>query len=83
MKARKFENVEVGHIVTFEERGGMIVEGVVVEVKDKTFVLRILDVCDRDGVKTFYERHLNFLKTGTKSSHRYNYGNAIEITGRI
>jgi hypothetical protein len=83
MNARKFENVEVDHTVTYEERGGMIVTGVVVEVKDQTFVLRVLDFCDRNGVKTFYDRYLNFLKTGTKSSHRYTYGNAIEITGRI
>jgi hypothetical protein len=83
MKARKFENVEVDQIVTYQEKNGMIAEGVVIEVKDRTFVLRILDVCDRDGVKTFYERHLNFLKTGTKSSHKYTYGNAIQITGRI
>jgi len=83
MNARKFENVEVGHIVTFEERGGMISEGVVIEVKDKTFVVRTLEFYYKDEEKVFYERHLNFLKTGTKSSHRYTYGNAIEITGRI
>jgi hypothetical protein len=82
MKARKFENVEVDQIVSFEEKG-MIETGVVCEVKENTFTLRALRMWDDNGVKSFYERYFSFLKTGTKSHSHYTHGNAIQITGRI
>jgi hypothetical protein len=82
MKARKFENVELDQIVTFEEEG-MIETGVVFEVKENTFTLRALRMWDDNGVKSFYERYYTFLKTGTKSHYRHTHGNAIQITGRI
>ena len=82
MKARKFENVELDQIVTFEEKG-MIESGVVCEVKENTFILRALRMWDDNGVKSFYDRYFSFFKTGTKSHSHYTHGNAIEITGRI
>ncbi len=82
MKAKKFENVEINQIVTFEENG-MIDSGVVDNVQEKTFTLRVISSWNNNGIIEIYDRYLNFFKSGIKTNRFYTYGNAIEITGRI
>jgi hypothetical protein len=82
MKARKFENVELNQTVTFEDNG-MIETGVVCNVEDNKFTLRVWRNWDNCGIITFNETKLNFFKTGTKTHSHHTNGNAIKITGTI
>jgi len=79
---RKFENIEINQVVTFEEYG-KIETGVVCLVEHNKFTLRALRSWDRNGVETFYDRHFPFFKTGTKTHHHHTNGNAIEVIGRV
>ena len=82
MKARKFENVELNQTVTFEDNG-MIEVGVVCNVEDNKFTLRVWRNWDNNGVISFNVNKLNFFKTGTKTHSHHTNGNAIQITGTI
>jgi hypothetical protein len=80
---KKFENVELNQTVSFEENG-MIETGVVCKVEENKFTLRALRTwVDNNGIVKYYESMFPFFKTGTKTHHRYTFGNAIEITGTI
>ena len=80
---KKFNAVTIGDVVTFEQRG-MIEQGIVCEVTDKTFVIRALVYFKNiNGVGTYTTKHYHFHKTGTKTHHRYTHGNAIAITSTI
>ena len=81
--SNKFNEVSIGDIISFENRG-MIEQGIVCEVTDKTFIISALVYFkDISGVDGFITRHYHFHKTGTKTHHRYTHGNAIAITSNI
>jgi len=81
--SNKFNEVSIGDIITFENRG-MVEQAIVCEVTDKTFVVRaMVYLKNAQGVDTFTTRHFHFHKTGTKTHHRYTFGNAIAITSSI
>jgi hypothetical protein len=61
----------------------MIETGVVCNVEDNKFTLRVWRNWDNCGILTFNETKLNFFKTGTKTHPHHTNGNAIEITGTI
>ena len=82
MKARKFDSVELGNIVSFEE-DGKIETGVVSIVEHNKFQITALRSWDNNGVTTYYDRTWMFFKTGTKTHSHHTNGNAIEITGNI
>jgi hypothetical protein len=82
MKARKFDLVELGNIVSFEE-DGKIETGVVSIVEHNKFQITALRCWDKNGVMTYYDRTWSFFKTGTKTHSHHTNGNAIEITGNI
>jgi hypothetical protein len=82
MKARKFNNVQLNQIVTFEENG-MIESGVVCKVEHNKFTVRALRCWDKNGINTFYEKQFTFFKTGTKTHSHHTNGNAIQITGNV
>ena len=79
---KKFENVEINQIVSFEENG-MIKSGVVDMVCDKKFTLRLISTWDKNGVLVIYNRYLNFFKSGKKTNRYYTYGNALQIVGNV
>lgn len=81
----KFDNIKIGDIVTYySDLKGSISEAVVCEVLDNMFVLNTLKHYQKpDGINSFYEFKMSFYKTGTKTHHRYTFGNAIEITSSI
>jgi hypothetical protein len=81
-KSKKFENVELNDIVSYEENG-MINTGVVDMVNDKIFTLRVVSSWDNNGTIMIYERYLHFFKSGKKTNRFYTFGSAIEITGKI
>lgn len=81
-KARKFENIEINQIVTFEENK-MIESGVVCNVENNKFTLRALRSWNNNGVIEFFEKQFNFFKTGTKTHSHHTNGNAIAIVGTI
>jgi hypothetical protein len=81
-KTKKFDNVEINDIVSYEENG-MINTGVVNMVDDKIFTLRVVSSWNNNGVMVIYDRHLNFYKSGIKTNRFHSNGNAIEITGKI
>lgn len=83
IKQHKFHNVALGQTVTFTNSEGMIETGVVTEVSENKFVLMIPAVAEYNGILRFYNRHLAFYKTGTKTHVRHNHGNALEITGIV
>ena len=82
---QKFNNIKVGDIVTYySDLKGSISEAVVCEVLDNMFVLTTLKHYQKpDGIHGFYESKMAFYKTGTKSHHRYTFGNAIAITSSV
>ena len=82
---QKFNNIKVGDIVTYySDLKGSISEAVVCEVLDNLFVLTTLKHYQKpDGIHSFYEFKMAFYKTGTKSHHRYTFGNAIAITSSV
>ena len=82
MRNRKFENVAINQIVSFNEKG-MIETGVVCDIKENTFTLRALRLWDKNGVVSYQNCLFNFYKTGTKSHSHYTYGDAIEIIGNV
>lgn len=79
---RKFENVELDQIATFEENG-MIESGVVCYVDNKIFTLRMMRSWDNNGVIEYYTKYCTFFKTGTKTNRFHTNGNAIEVIGRV
>ena len=80
---KKFNEVSIGDIVTFENRG-LVYEAIVSEVTEKTFVVRALVYFQNiNGVGTYTTKYYHFHKTGTKTHHRYTHGNAIAITSNI
>lgn len=80
---KKFNDVKIGDIITFENRG-IAQEAIVSDVNEKTFVVRSLVYFkNAQGVDTFTTRYYHFHKTGTKTHHRYTFGNAIAITSTI
>ena len=79
---KKFQNVEINQIVSFEENG-MIESGVVDNVQEKIFTLRVVSTWNKNGVIEIYDRHLNFYKSGIPTNRFYCYGNAIDIVGRV
>jgi hypothetical protein len=81
-KSKKFDNVEINDIVSYEENG-MINTGVVNMVDDKMFTLRVVSSWNNNGTMVIYDRHLNFYKSGIKTNRFHSNGNAIEITGKI
>lgn len=81
-KSKKFENVEVSDIISYEELG-KIESGVVVNVDDKMFTIKILCYWDNNGISTYYERLINFFKSGSKTNRYHTNGNAIEVIGKI
>jgi hypothetical protein len=81
-KSKKFDNVEINQIVSFEENN-MINTGVVDMTNDKIFVLRVISTWNNNGVIMVYERYLHFFKSGKKTNRFYTYGNAIEIVGNV
>jgi hypothetical protein len=82
---QKFNNIKVGDIVTYySDLEGSISEAVVCEVLDNMFVLTTLKHYQKpDGINSFYEFKMAFYKTGTKTHHRYTFGNAIAITSSV
>jgi len=82
---QKFNGIKVGDMVTYySDLQGSISEAVVCEVTEKMFTLTTLKHWQKpNGVHTFYEFKMPFYKTGTKTHHRYTFGNAIEITSSI
>ena len=82
---QKFNDIKVGDMVTYySDLQGAISEAVVCEVTEKMFTLTTLKHWQKpNGVHTFYEFKMPFYKTGTKTHHRYTFGNAIEITSSI
>jgi hypothetical protein len=81
-KSKKFENVEINQIVSFEENG-MIKSGVVDMVCDKMFTLRVISTWDKNGVLVTYNRYLNFFKSGKKTNRYHTNGNALQIVGNV
>ena len=82
-KSKKFDNVEVNDIISYEENG-MINTGVVDMIDDKIFTLRVVSSwMNNNGINVIYDRYLNFYKSGIKTNRFYTYGNAIEIVGKI
>ena len=80
---KKFDNVEIGAIVSFEENG-MIDTGVVDMIDDKIFTLRVVSSwINNNGINVIYNRYLNFYKSGIKTNRFHTNGNAIEIVGKI
>lgn len=79
---RKFESVKEGDVVRFMSEK-LQDSGVVVKVTNNTFTVKNFSYYEHDGVKKPYTRFYAFYKTGTKSNHRYTYGNAIDIIGSI
>ena len=82
---QKFNDIKVGDIVTYYlDLKGSISEAVVCEVLDNVFVLTTLKHYQKpDGIHSFYEFKMAFYKTGTKTHHRYTFGNAISITSSV
>ena len=82
---QKFNDIKVGDIVTYySDLKGSISEAVVCEVSDNMFVLTTLKHYQKpDGIHSFYEFKMAFYKTGTKTHHRYTFGNAISITSSV
>lgn len=82
---QKFNGVKVGDIVTYySDLNGSISEAVVCEVLDNMFTLSTMKHYQKpDGIHSFYECKMQFYKTGTKTHHRYTFGNAIEITSSV
>lgn len=79
---QKFSNIKIGDIVTYySDLQGSINEAVVCEVSDNMFTLTTMKhLLKPNGVHSFYEFKMPFYKTGTKTHHRYTFGNAIAIT---
>lgn len=82
---QKFNDIKVGDIVTYySDLKGSISEAVVCEVLDNMFVLTTLKHYQKpDGIYSFYDFKMAFYKTGTKTHHRYTFGNAIAITSSV
>ena len=82
---QKFNDIKVGDIVTYySDLKGSISEAVVCEVSENMFVLTTLKHYQKpDGIHSFYEFKMAFYKTGTKTHHRYTFGNAISITSSV
>jgi hypothetical protein len=81
-QTKKFDGIEINQIVSFEENG-MIESGVVHNVEEKIFTLRIPSSWNKNGVIVVYDRYMNFFKSGKKTNRFYTYGDAIEVIGRI
>jgi hypothetical protein len=71
-KSKKFDNVQINQIVSFEENN-MINTGVVDMTNDKIFVLRVISTWNNNGVIMVYERYLHFFKSGKKTNRFYTY----------
>jgi hypothetical protein len=79
MKARKFENVQLNDVIIFQD-GDKRILGVVTNVLDNKFVVRAhRSYVKQNNVMAYHYLFYSFFKTGTKTSSRYTYGNAIEI----
>ena len=83
MKNIQFNNVKIGDIIIFDNKG-INDEAIVCQVNEKTFVVRTMYYFKNiQGIDTFTTRFYHFHKTGTKTHHRYTFGNAIAITSSI
>jgi hypothetical protein len=82
---KKFNDIKVGDIVTYySDLQGSMSQAVVCDVNEKMFTLTTLKHGKKpNGVHAFYEFKMSFYKTGTKTHHRYTFGNAIAITSSI
>jgi hypothetical protein len=81
-KSKKFENVQIGDIVSYQEKGE-IKTGVVVNVSDKFFEIEIEGTWVNQYDETIhYKRTKKFYKSGCKIN-RFHSHFAIEIVGKI
>ena len=83
MKNTQFNNVKIGDVILFDNKG-MMDEAIVCQVNEKTFAVRTMQYFKNiEGIDTYKTRYYHFHKTGTKTHHRYTFGNAIAITSTI
>ncbi len=80
---KTFDKIKTNDIISFYDEHNMTDSAIVTKVYDNKFEAITNRYFNKNGVRVIYTFHLRFYKTGTKTNHRYLYGNAIEIIGNI
>lgn len=79
---KNLDQIEVGTEVCYLDSKGEKVAAIVSEVNNKTFTAQHIEFneCSNEW-NTFYAHF--FLKSGKKSNRYYNYGNVVEVIGKV
>ena len=85
MKVQELKSkLELGTEVRFIDRDGFKVSGTVNSLSERTFtIIHIDSKINQNGNFEMYMDEKSFTYTGKKSHHRYNYGNVVEVIGKV
>ena len=79
----KFYDVKVGDEIEFYNTNNIKECGIVKNVDNNIFTIITSQLWNKNGIIVISDFYYSFYKTGTKSNHKYNYGNAINYINKI
>lgn len=77
------ETIEIGTEIVFLDSKNLKTTATICEINERTFTAVYLNSNTLEGVLKFYNARVTFFHSGKKSHHRYNYGDVVEIIGKV